>query len=184
LRIENSKYLLFVGTLEPRKNLVALLRALARLPAEVRLVVAGAAGWGEGEAGPGRIAAELGVRDRVTLAGRVSDAELDALYRAACAFVMPSLSEGFGLPVLEAMARGTPVVCSRAGSLTEIAGDAALLHAPTDDAELAAHLLALWRDDALRAEYSRRGFTRAAQFSWAKAAAETARVYREAAGAS
>lgn len=178
-RSDNSAFILFVGTLEPRKNVSALLRALARLPEDLSLVVAGADGWGEAE--PGRLAAELGVRERVSLAGRVSDAELDALYRGARAFAMPSLSEGFGLPVLEAMARGTPVVCADAGALPEVAGDAALLHAPSDDAALAAHVLALWRDDALRAEYSRRGLARAAQFSWRAAAEQTARVYRAAA---
>jgi glycosyltransferase involved in cell wall biosynthesis len=174
----DARFVLFVGTLEPRKNLVTLLRALARMPEEVRLIAVGAEGWGDAE--PGRVAGQLGVSDRVTLAGRVSDGELDTLYRAAHAFAMPSLSEGFGLPVLEAMTRGTPVVCSRAGSLPEIAGDAALMHAPTDDAELAAHLGALWSDDALRAAYSRRGIERAGQFTWRKAAAETLRVYRAA----
>jgi glycosyltransferase involved in cell wall biosynthesis len=182
LLLDASPYILFVGTLEPRKNLVTLLRALSRLPNDVRLTVVGAEGWAG--TGPGELARELGVSERVTLAGRVSDAELDALYRGARVFAMPSLSEGFGLPVLEAMARGTPVVCSDSGSLPEIAGDAALLHEPLDDATLAQHLLSLWRDDAMRAHYAHRGLARAAQFSWQQAAAETLDVYRAALGSS
>ncbi|MCS6848706.1 MAG: glycosyltransferase family 1 protein [Anaerolineae bacterium] len=178
--IFNFQFILFVGTLEPRKNLSTLLRALARLPAEVRLVVVGAVGW-RNEA-LGDVARELGVADRVTFAGWVSDDELDALYCRARLLVMPSLSEGFGLPVLEAMSRGTPVVCSSAGSLPEIAADAALLHEPMDDAELAQHIHALWMDDALHAEYARRGLARAQRFSWARAARETLAVYREALG--
>jgi len=178
LLLDASPYILFVGTLEPRKNLVTLLRALSRLPNDVRLTVVGAEGWAG--TGPGELARELGVSERVTLAGRVSDAELDALYRGARVFAMPSLSEGFGLPVLEAMARGTAVVCSDSGSLPEIAGDAALLHEPLDDATLAQHLLMLWRDDDARTQYARRSLARAAQFSWQQAAAETMAVYQAA----
>ena len=176
LKIQNSKYLLFVGTLEPRKNLITLLKAMQRLPAEVRLTVAGAEGWGDGDVK--RLAGEMNVLDRVTFAGRVSDAELDALYRSARMLAMPSLYEGFGLPVLEAMARGTPVVCSNAGSLQEIAGDAALQHDPLDDAALAQHIHALWTDDALHDAFRRRGLEHASQFSWQRAAQETLEVYR------
>jgi alpha-1,3-rhamnosyl/mannosyltransferase len=122
----------------------------------------------------------LGVSERVTLTGQVSEAELDAMYRGARAFAMPSLSEGFGLPVLEAMTRGIPVVCSNSGSLPEITGDAALLHNPLDDVTLARHLVALWCDDAVRDDYARRAVARAAQFSWQQAAAETLDVYRAA----
>ena len=176
--ILDARFVLFVGTLEPRKNLSTLLRALARLPDDVRLVVVGALGWRD-EA-PGYVARELGVADRVTFAGWVSDDDLDTLYRQARLLAMPSLSEGFGLPVLEAMSRGTPVVCSSAGSLPEIAADAALLHEPMDDGELAQHIQALWTDDALHAEYARRGLARARRFSWARAARETLEVYRAA----
>jgi len=173
-----KRFVLFVGTLEPRKNLGTLLRALARLPDDVRLMVVGALGWHDEDLGC--MARELGIADRVTFAGWASDDDLDALYRRARLLAMPSLSEGFGLPVLEAMSRGTPVVCSSAGSLPEIAADAALFHAPTDDAELAGHIQALWTDDALHAEYARRGLARAGQFSWARAARETLEVYRAA----
>ncbi len=180
LPVLNTRFILFVGTLEPRKNLSTLLRALARLPGEVRLVVVGAVGWRDEALGD--VACELGVADRVEFVGWVSEEELDALYRRARLLVMPSLSEGFGLPVLEAMSRGTPVVCSGAGSLPEIAADAALLHEPTDDFELACHIIALWTDDALHAEYARRGLARVQRFSWARAAQETLAVYRAALG--
>ena len=170
-----SPFLLFVGTLEPRKNLITLLKAMQRLPDAVRLVVAGAEGWGDSDAR--RLAGDLNVLERVTFSGRVSDAELDALYRTARLMAMPSLYEGFGLPVLEAMTRGTPVVCSNAGALSEVAGDAALLHDPLDDATLAQHIHAIWHDDTLHAEYRRRGLERAAQFSWQRAAQETLAVY-------
>lgn len=178
--LEQRPFVLFVGTLEPRKNLVTLLRALKRLPNEVRLVIVGAEGWGGSQ--PEAVARSLGVLDRVTIAGQVSHAELDALYRAARVLVMPSLSEGFGLPVLEAMARGTPVVCSNSGALPEIADDAALMHEPLDEATLAQHIRALWYDTALHDEYARRGKERAQMFSWEHAARETIEIYCEAAG--
>ena len=174
-------YVLFVGTFEPRKNLDTLLRALARPEASaVHLVIAGEPGWRAG--GPAELANELGVAGRVRFAGRVDDSKLDALYARARGFVMPSLSEGFGLPVLEAMARGVPVVCAAAGALPEVAGAAALLHAPSDGAALANHLGELWADPGLRADLARRGLAQAARFSWARAARETAAVYRAAMG--
>lgn len=174
--LERQPFILFVGTLEPRKNLVTLLRALKRLPEEVRLTVVGAEGWAGSSAE--QLAAALGVESRVRFAGQVCNAELDALYRSARLLTMPSLCEGFGLPVLEAMSRGTPVVCSNSGSLPEIVGDAALMHAPLDDATLASHILAFWNDDALHDEYARRGQARAQQFSWTQAARETLQLYQ------
>ncbi|MEO6063705.1 MAG: glycosyltransferase family 1 protein [Thermoflexales bacterium] len=174
-------YVLFVGTFEPRKNLDTLLRALARPEAAgVNLVVVGEPGWGTG--GPARLAKQLGVAGRVRFAGRVDDAELDTLYASARGFAMPSLSEGFGLPVIEAMTRGVPVICAAAGALPEIAGDAALMHAPIDEVALAAHAGAVWADPGLRADYARRGLAQAARFTWARAARETAAVYRAALG--
>jgi len=175
-----ERYVLFVGTLEPRKNLETLLRALARLPTDVRLVVVGEAGWGD--LSLGELARALEVAERVTFSGRLSGEQLDLCYRRARLLVMPSLAEGFGLPVLEAMSRGIPVVCSAAGALPEVAGDAALLHSPTDDAVLAAHIWALWTNEALHAELVRRGIARAARFSWTRAAEQTREVYRAALG--
>lgn len=169
-------YALFVGTFEPRKNMDTLLQALARTPEDVRLVVVGEAGWGESE--PAAIARALGVSERVRFVGRVDDAALDRWYRGARMLVHPALSEGFGLIVLEAMQRGVPVVCSASGALPEVVGDAALLHAPRDADALASQMAALWNDPAARAELSRRGRARAAQFSWRAAARETRMVYR------
>jgi glycosyltransferase involved in cell wall biosynthesis len=171
-------YALFVGTFEPRKNLVTLLRAMRDLPADFRLVVVGESGWGNSE--PAQLARELGVDARVTFAGRVSDEALDAWYRGARLLALPSLSEGFGLPVLEAMMRGVPVVCSNAGSLPEVAGDAALLHDPLDTATLAVLMRVVWTSDAVYRDYGRRGQQRAATFSWAKTAQQTWGTYESA----
>ena len=175
--IPQDPYALFVGTFEPRKNLKTLLQGLALASPQIRLVIVGEAGWVESE--PARLAQALGLQDRVSFAGRVSDEALDTLYRQAHAFVFPSLSEGFGLPVLEAMSRGVPVICSDAGALHEVAGDAALLHAPTDAPALAQHLDHLWTDESLRVEYRRRSLQRASQFSWHRAALETLLVYKQ-----
>lgn len=176
---DDEPYLLFVGTFEPRKNLATLLKALAQPEAAgSRLVIVGEPGWGDSE--PARLAEGLGVRDRVRFAGRIDDNALDALYARARALVSPSLSEGFGLPALEAMARGVPVVCAATGALPELVNDAALLHDPLDTAGLAAQLGAVWTDAALRADLARRGLARAAHFSWARAARETMAVYADA----
>jgi glycosyltransferase involved in cell wall biosynthesis len=172
----SGPFALFVGTFEPRKNLSTLLQALAHTPGDFRLVIAGESGW-VANSEPMRIAQELGVSDKVHLAGRVSDEELDGLYRQARFVLVPSLAEGFGLTALEAMSRGTPVICSTGGSLPEVVGDAALLHEPTDGAQLASHINTLWGDDVLRREYAQRALQRASQFSWAKAASETLGIY-------
>ena len=174
---EGEAYALFVGTFEPRKNLNTLFAALAQTAPPIKLVIVGEAGWVDNE--PARLAESLGLRDRITFTGRVSDDALDKLYRQARVFVFPSWSEGFGLPVLEAMARGVPVVCSAAGALPEVAGEAALFHAPQDANALAAHLNALWADAALRDDYRQRGLQRAAQFSWQRAAEQTLHLYRQ-----
>lgn len=174
-KIQNTRYALFVGTFEPRKNLSTLLRAMKELSAEVKLVIVGERGWGNQKLA--RLVDELGVQDRVIFAGRLTDSELDAAYRAARLLVFPSLSEGFGLPVLEAMARGTPVVCSNAGALPEVAGDAALMHDPQDVGALARLMRMMWSIDPVNADYARRGKERAAQFTWAGAARQTWQVY-------
>jgi glycosyltransferase involved in cell wall biosynthesis len=171
-------FALFVGTFEPRKNLPTLLRALAQTPPEIKLVIVGAAGWGSGDGEPAHLARQLNLQTRVHFAGRVSDAELDALYRAARLFVFPSLSEGFGLPVLEAMARGTPVICSDAGSLPEIVGDAAVRASPFDVDAWRASLARLWANPTERATLAQRGLARVQQFSWHTAARETLLVYK------
>ncbi len=176
-----APYALFVGTFEPRKNLTTLLSALAAwrdMPDDFRLVIVGEHGWAGGD--PARLAAELGLSERIQFAGRVSDAELHHLYCGARVFVFPSLCEGFGLPVLEAMQRGAPVICSNAGALPEVAGDAALFHDPLDADGLAGLLRRMWHDEALRARYTQLGLARAQQFSWRQAAQATWRVYQSA----
>jgi glycosyltransferase involved in cell wall biosynthesis len=163
-------YLLFVGTLEPRKNLTRLVEALGRLDGEYRdllLAVAGLDGWGD---------AAPPASDRVRLLGFVTDAERDALYAGAAAFAYPSLREGFGLPVAEAMAHGTPVVTSLGTSTEEVAGGAAVLVDPTDvDGITHGIEQALADRDRLVAA----GRIRAAELTWARTAEATFAAYRE-----
>lgn len=180
----DAPYLLHVGTLEPRKNLPRLIAACAGLwrggALTQRLVLAGADGWGT--AAVARAIAAAGTAARVTRLGRVDAADLPALYAAADALVFPSLYEGFGLPVLEAMACATPVLTSRAGALPEVAGDAALLVDPGDHAALADAVRRIAGDRDLRARLAAAGPPRAAAFTWARTAQETLAVYREAMG--
>jgi glycosyltransferase involved in cell wall biosynthesis len=175
-------YILFVGTLEPRKNLTGLLAAYRRLVQErveaPRLAIAGAPGWLYEEVY--RQVRTWGLGERVSFLGRVPDADLPPLYSAAAAFAYPSLYEGFGLPPLEALACGAPVVCSNRSSLPEVVGDAALLVDPTNHGALATALGRLLDDAALRQQLRARGLARAAEFTWERAATATARVYTEA----
>ncbi len=177
-------YLLTVGSIEPRKNLAGLLEAFAALPAAVRdahaLVVVGAAGW-LNQSIHARLA-ELAGRLEVVFAGAVDLTELVALYGAARAFAYPSFAEGFGFPVLEAMACGTPVVTSSTTSLPEIAGDAAELVEPSDTGALAAAIERLLVDDARRCELASRGIERVRSFSWSRTAHGTLELLRAAAG--
>jgi glycosyltransferase involved in cell wall biosynthesis len=173
-------YLLSVGSLEPRKNLDTLVDAFTQLPAALRdrhaLVIVGGPGW-RNRAIVERIeraAAEC----TVIRVGAVPLSDLVALYNGAVALAYPSLAEGFGLPVLEAMACGTPVVTSSTSSLPEVAGDAALLVDPHDPAGLSAALERLLSDPGLRADLRHRGLARAATFSWRHTALETLEVYR------
>ncbi len=173
-------YYLAVGTLEPRKNLPMLLRAYRKAtdaaPDLPKLVIAGKLGWKNAEFEA--LLADPWLRERVHLAGYVSDAELLALFQGAIAFVYPSLYEGFGLPVLEAMACGTPVVTSSCSSLPEVGGAAALYVDPRDEAEWSATLLRV-RDPGVRAALSRAGIAQAARFSWTETARRTLAVYHE-----
>jgi len=174
-------YVLHVGTLEPRKNLARLVRAFARAThgrgAAPLLVLAGGAGWSDGD--PTAAIAATADPARVRRLGPVADADLPALYGGALLFAYPSLYEGFGLPVLEAMACGTPVLTAAVSSLPEVAGDAALLVDPRDEAAIAAGLVRLLDDAALRADLSARGAARAARFTWEACAERTLQVYRE-----
>lgn len=175
-----ERFILFVGTLQPRKNLVSLLRAYARLKDTIDwpLVVVGAKGWLYEPVF--KEARALGVADRVIFTGYADQPTLRLWYSAATIFVYPSLYEGFGMPVLEAMACGAPVITSSTSSLPEVAGDAAITIEPTDAGALAAALDRLIQDAALRSELRRRGLDRARQFSWERTARETSDVYRQA----
>lgn len=174
----DGPYILFVGTLEPRKNLDTLAQAFAALSSRTphQLVLAGGMGWKMEEFGA-RLES-LGVRGRTRLLGYVDPAVLPALYAAASVFAFPSHYEGFGLPVLEAMACGCPVVASNTSSLPEVAGDAALCVDPADVGALAGAMLRLIEDESLRARSVELGYRRAQAFSWEASARVTLDMYR------
>lgn len=173
-----DRYLLFVGTIEPRKNLTRLLAAFEAVLAERLtdgLVIVGRRGWLYGDffAALERSPA----RDAVRLLGYVSDADLPAIYTGAQALVLPSLYEGFGLPVLEAMACGVPVAVSGASSIPEIGGDAAVYFDPADTEAMTAAIRRVLCEGDLQAEMRSRGLAQANRFSWERAAVETEAVY-------
>jgi glycosyltransferase involved in cell wall biosynthesis len=171
---------LSVSAMRPHKNLERLLEALARIPADRRPVLV-VPGYPTGyEAKLRERAGALGVAEDVRLLGWTDGAELEGLYRAARCFVFPSLYEGFGLPVLEAMARGVPVACADRSSLPEVAGDAALLFDPEDVGAIADALEALLTDDALAQRLREAGRRQAERFSWRRAAEGTLASYRRA----
>ncbi len=175
--LHGREYLLFVGSVEPRKNLTTLVRAHARLgPQAPPLLVAGGSGWKNSA-----LFAEIeqrGWRERVHFLGFVTDEELVALYNHATLFVYPSVYEGFGLPVVEAMACACPVVTSRTSSLPEVGGDAvAYIDDPFDDVRLAERIAELLGDPAQRRDLAWRGRQRAGTFSWERAARETLAVF-------
>jgi glycosyltransferase involved in cell wall biosynthesis len=170
-----------VGNLQPRKNLVRLIKAFERLIVEgidADLVIVG----------PEHFRSELvreaaaGLDARVRMTGYLTHRQLAACYECATVFAFPSLFEGFGIPALEAMAHGTPVVCARAGALPEVCGDAALYFDPLDAESIAAALKRVLTDPSLRAQLSLDGRAREHRFSWRQAAEETLEVYRQAIG--
>jgi glycosyltransferase involved in cell wall biosynthesis len=172
-----ERFVLFVGTLEPRKNLVRLVKAFARVRDDrVGLVLAGGKGWLYDELFA-QVEA-LGLSEKVVFAGYVPNEDLPLWYNAATVLAYPSLYEGFGLPVLEAQACGTPVLTSNVSSLPEAAGDAALMVDPYDVEALAGGLDRLLTEKTLRQELRERGLAHAGQFSWPHTARETTRVYR------
>ncbi|WP_322489800.1 glycosyltransferase family 1 protein [Chloroflexus sp.] len=176
-----ERFVLYVGTLEPRKNLTTLLEAFAlvsRSVPDVPLLIGGGKGWMY-EPIFARLE-QLNLRDRVKFAGYLPEEELPLWYAAATVFVFPSIYEGFGMPPLEAMSCGTPVITSNTSSLPEVVGDAGLMVAPTDTIGLAEAIRCVLVDVDLRAELRQRGLARARRFSWADTAAKTLAAYREA----
>ena len=178
--VERENVVLNVGAIQKRKNIARLVEAFERTPRGWKLVLAGAAGYGSGE-----ILARIENSPRrvdIQALGYVSPEELAEWYARARIFAFPSLDEGFGMPVLEAMAAGTPVVAANRAALPEICGDAALLVDPEDVDAIHAALEQLMRDEAVAAELARRGLARAEQFTWEQAAVETWNVYQRVLG--
>jgi glycosyltransferase involved in cell wall biosynthesis len=173
-----ESFLLHVGTIEPRKNLTRLIEALQRLREgglRIPLVLASAKGWLYDEFF--RRLEELDVRDAVHFTGYVPTGDLPLLYNAATLVITPSVYEGFGLPVLEAMACGTPVVSSNSSSLPEIGGEATVYFDPYDVEAMASVIRDVWTDRELQVALRERGLAQAGRFSWERAARETLAVY-------
>jgi glycosyltransferase involved in cell wall biosynthesis len=174
-----ERYLLFVGTLEPRKNLIGLLKAYRIMKQNCdyteKLVIIGAKGW---KYDPVFDWVERhNMQNDVIFTGFIEDQDLVAIYNGATVFVMPSLYEGFGLPILEAMNCGIPVIGSNVSSIPEVIGDAGILVAPDDHEAWAVHMHRLLVDESLRRTYSMKSLERSKRFSWQKTAYETKLVY-------
>jgi glycosyltransferase involved in cell wall biosynthesis len=180
-----KRYILHVGTIEPRKNLTTLVRAFREMIdsepelRDVELFLAGSAGWKTDEA-MDEIRKTQCEGYRITLMGRVTEEEKWKLLAGAACLAFPTFYEGFGLPVLEAMAAGTPVVCSNTSSLPEVAGEAALYADPKDVGAWTRQLSEVLKNKKTADELREKGLARAKEFTWEKAAAATAKTYREA----
>ena len=175
----SGSYLLYVGRFHAGKNLIRLLQAFATVKkqAALKLVLVGRELF---DASPiYREVLRLGLEQDVVFSGYAAEEDLPYIYSGATAFVYPSLFEGFGLPPLEAMACGTPVISSSAASLAEIVGDAGLLFDPYNLEELTECLFRILTDESLRGDLRQRGLDRVRQFSWENAAANTLKVYKE-----
>jgi glycosyltransferase involved in cell wall biosynthesis len=175
-----EQFVLYVGTLEPRKNLLTLLEAYSQVArqSQVPLLIGGGKGWMFAPIFK-RVEA-LQLREQVHFVGYLEEEELPLWYAAATLFVFPSLYEGFGMPPLEAMSCGTPVVTSNSSSLPEVVGQAGVMVSPTDDSALAEAILRLLQDATLRDELRERGFAQARAFSWRTTAERTLAVYERA----
>jgi glycosyltransferase involved in cell wall biosynthesis len=179
LEFLKQPFILAVGKISPRKNLEIVINALARIQSKIthHLVTVGGDGWDFENVKT--LVNSLGLGDRVHFLGYVNDEMLHALYCKAALFIYPSLFEGFGLPVLEAMASGCPVVTSNVSSLPEVAGDAAVLVDPKSADDIASAIESVCLNRSLADELRRKGNERAHQFSWQRCAWETVRVYEE-----
>ena len=174
---KGNEMVLSVGVIQTRKNSLNAVRALASLPANFRMVLAG--GNGHGSRAVHDFIRRENLSSRVITPGYVAADRLPALYQAASVFLFPSLDEGFGFPVLEAMTYGVPVVTANKSSLPEVGGDAALYADPHDPVQIAAQIRRVVEDSNLRRGLISSGFTRAREFSWSKAAEATLKVYDE-----
>ena len=172
-----NEMVLAVGAIQTRKNTLNAVRAVANLPAHYKLVLAGGSGYGSEAVY--EFVRSAGLGSRVNVLGYVAAERLAILYQAASLFLFPSLEEGFGLPVLEAMAHGVPVVASATSSLAEVGGDAALYVDPSDPKDIAEKIRRGVEEVDLRAGLIQRGLERARQFTWQRMAAETLKVYDE-----
>ncbi len=178
----DAPFLLHVGTLQPRKNLLRLIESFARMQESsprLHLVLAGGSGWGSEDL-PAH-ARSLGVADRLLLPGYVEERNLPGLYGAAAAVVVPSLHEGFGLPALEAMACGAPVACSNRSSLPEVVKGAGLLFDPLDISEMSSQIMRILEECELRSQLIAAGLVRARSFTWARTAEAVATALHDAA---
>ena len=167
-----NHYILFVGTIEPRKNIINLIKAFKKSAADHHLVIAGKAGWMSDA-----LIKEIKSHDKVQWVENVETKDLPALYSMASLFTYPSMYEGFGLPILEAMACGAPVITSNISSMPEVAGDAAVLIDPNNADELAQAIKDILKNEVLRKSLTSRGYEQAKRFSWDKCAKETIKVY-------
>jgi glycosyltransferase involved in cell wall biosynthesis len=181
LKRRAEKMVLFVGAIQRRKNVARLVRAFERMPRGWILVLAGAAD-GFGAAEELRAVSASPRKDDIRVEGYVMREELEDLYARASIFAFPSLDEGFGMPVLEAMARGVAVVTSNCSAMPEVAGDAALLVDPRDEEDIADALARLAVEDGFRYELVDRGRARVAEFGWERAVRETWAVYERVRG--
>lgn len=178
----NTRYILNVGTVEPRKNIVTLIKVFAAYlnranEREMSLVIVGKKGWSYNEC---MITAErLSIQKHIIFCDYVDMADLPILYNLAEVFIYPSLYEGFGLPVLEAMRCGTPVICSNTSSLPEIASDSAMLVDPLNDLDILNAIDNVLSDNSLKKSLSDKALKRSEQFSWKRTAQETISIYKE-----
>jgi glycosyltransferase involved in cell wall biosynthesis len=172
------KYMLYVGSESPRKNMSTLLRALRKLPPNVRLLKVGRAGVERFRAHTNKLVTKYKLGDRVFFFEQVPDQDLPLFYSAADVYVCASFLEGFGIPIVEAMACGVPVVCSNVAALPEVAGEAAILVSPNDAQAFADAVLTIIEDSALSTQMAARSVQRAAAFSWAQTAEAVIAVYQ------
>lgn len=181
--VPSGRYVLYVGNVKPHKNITGLIKAFAifhRSFPNVKLAIVGKKdNFIHGIRNPDELITGLGIDQHIVFTGFVGDHVLHSLYKKAFAFVVPSFYEGFGLPPLEAMASGVPVIASRAASIPEVCGDAALYVNPHDPQDIAQAIARVFRDDSLREKLILRGRIRAQRFSWQASAAKHMKLFEE-----